>query len=234
VYPATASDGGVTGVTGYLLWNDAIYAELGFYRTANKVFSVMSAGTSDIDTTHLQGNDNPYWRLAYTHEWGAHNLMIGTSGMVAHVYDGSTDVGDSNAYQRIRNYGLDAQYQYLLDPDTVTAQLAYMRTTVDDSANGGGGSAISTPDLLRAKLTYVYSAMYGGSFGYFDQKDSRSNTFETNGFVYEAFCIPLQNIRVGAQYTTYNKYSGATDNYDGFGRNAKDNNTLMFYVWGAY
>jgi hypothetical protein len=46
--------------------------------------------------------------------------------------------------------------------------------------------------------------------------------------------MPIQYVRVGAQYTMYNKFSGATNNYDGFSRNAKDNNTLFLYVWGAY
>ena len=56
----------------------------------------------------------------------------------------------------------------------------------------------------------------------------------TRGFTYEAFCTPLQYLRVGAQYTAYNRYNGASANYDGFGRNAQDNNSLFLYVWGAY
>jgi hypothetical protein len=46
--------------------------------------------------------------------------------------------------------------------------------------------------------------------------------------------MPKQNVRVGAQYTAYNKFNGASTNYDGFGRNAKDNNTLFLYAWFAY
>jgi hypothetical protein len=44
----------------------------------------------------------------------------------------------------------------------------------------------------------------------------------------------VQYVRVGLQYTSYSKFNGAASNYDGFGRDAKDNNTLFFYVWGAY
>ena len=61
-----------------------------------------------------------------------------------------------------------------------------------------------------------------------------SGNLGTRGFTYEAFFMPVQYVRVGAQYTAYNKYNGATSNYDGFGRNPQDNNTLYFYVWGAY
>jgi len=54
------------------------------------------------------------------------------------------------------------------------------------------------------------------------------------GMTYEVFWTPIQYVRVGAQYTAYNKFNGASTNYDGFGRNAKDNNTLFGYVWFAY
>jgi hypothetical protein len=44
----------------------------------------------------------------------------------------------------------------------------------------------------------------------------------------------VQYIRVGAQYTAYDKFAGASRNYDGYGRNASDNDTLFMYVWAAY
>jgi hypothetical protein len=233
-YPGTASDGGVAGLTAYLLWNKSIYGEIGTYRTADQLFSFMTAGTPDDEKTHLQGNDNPYWRLAYTHEWGPNNIMVGTSGMIAHVFDGSTKPSDHNAYQRIQNVGVDTQYQYLLDPHTVTAQLAYMQLKVDDSTNGGGGSSIAKPDVLRGKVSYVYQARYGGALAFFDQSDSKDSTQDTRGLTYEVFWTPVQYVRVGAQYTAYDKFAGASRNYDGYGRNASDNDTLFMYVWAAY
>ena len=30
-------------------------------------------------------NDNPYWRLAYAHDWGANSIMVGTYGMVGNA-----------------------------------------------------------------------------------------------------------------------------------------------------
>jgi len=233
-YPATASDGGVAGLTAYMLWNNSIYGEVGFYRTADDLFSFMTSGTPDDEKTHLQGNNNPYWRLAYTHEWGPSNIMVGTSGMVAHIFDGSTEPSDRNAYQRIETLGLDSQYQYLLDPHAVTAQLAYMKLTVDDSINGAGGDGIDKPEVLRGKVSYVYQAKYGGGLSYFNQTDSKDSSQETRGFTCELFWTPIQYVRVGAQYTAYDKFAGASNNYDGFGRNASDNDTLFLYVWAAY
>ena len=53
-------------------------------------FRFMSGGLQNADVTELNGV-NPYWRLAFNHEWGAHSLMVGTSGMVANVYDDPLD-----------------------------------------------------------------------------------------------------------------------------------------------
>ena len=50
----------------------------------------------------------------------------------------------------------------------------------------------------------------------------------------EIFYMPLQNIRVGIQYNYFSGYNGASQNYDGFGRNANANNTTFAYIWGAF
>lgn len=283
-YPGFGAGGNLAGISAYMFWNKMVYAEIGTYRTANQILSFMSAGINDASTTKLQGANNPYWRLALSHEWGPHNIMIGTSGMIAHVYDGGSDISDPNNLGRFKNVGIDAQYQYILDPHTVTAQLAYMRQKTDYSANTLAGSsayfladgvtpvapysASDTSNILRAKLSYIYQAKYGGSLSFFNSTGTtntlnQSSGFDSNGQItsldplgtgisstrvtgnlsgnpatrgltYEAFWMPVQYARVGVQYTAYNKFNGASDNYDGLGRNARDNNTLFFYVWGAY
>jgi hypothetical protein len=230
-YPGFASGGNIAGITAYAYWNRMIYAELGGYQTAKGLFRFMSAGVADADLTKLKGT-NPYWRLAFNHEWGAHSLMVGTSGMVAKVYDDPLDTSDPSTAHRDRDVGVDAQYQYLLDPHSVTAQFAHFRNrhTYSDADPLAGTS--DTTNVTRGKLTYVYQAKYGGSLGSFNSTGSTNN--DTRGWTYEAFWTPIQNIRIGAQYTTYSKFAGASSNYDGLGRNASDNNTLFLYVWGAY
>jgi len=44
---------------------------------------------------------------------------------------------------------------------------------------------------------------------------------------------PWANARVGLQHIWYNKFNGASTNYDGNGRDARDNNTTFLYVWFA-
>lgn len=282
-FPGFGAGGNIAGVNAYMLWNKTVYAELGTYKTANQFLSFMSAGIDDAGKTKLSGSNNPYWRLALTHEWGPHNIMVGTSGMVARVYDVGSDTADPNNLGRFKNTGIDAQYQYLLDPHSVTAQVAYMRQVQTYSANSLAAAAApatyvladgatpvglanpsDTSNVFRAKLSYVYQAKYGGSLAFFNLTGTTNTLNQTSGldpigcggavcnasstrvtgnlsgnpatrgFTYEAFWIPKQNIRVGVQYTAYSKFNGASDNYDGFGRNAKDNNTLFGYIWFAY
>ncbi|MCP5181776.1 MAG: hypothetical protein H6993_08015 [Pseudomonadales bacterium] len=49
----------------------------------------------------------------------------------------------------------------------------------------------------------------------------------------DSFASPLANARLGVQYTKYDNFNGRSRNYDGDNRDAKDNNTLFFYVWLA-
>ena len=283
-FPRFGSGGNIAGANAYGYWNKTIYGELGFYGTASHAASFMSAGINNANRTVL-GGTNPYWRFAYTREWGAHNIMVGTSGMTAHVFDAGSDTSDPGNRGRFKNAGIDSQYQYLLDPHAVTAQLAYMRQTQDYSANtmaaaapayflADGVTPVASPNpsditnTFRAKLSYVYQAKYGGSVAFFNMTGTTNTLNQTSGFDstglittadpngtgitstrvngnlsgnpstrgfnYEGFWTPVQYVRVGVQYTAYNKFNGASSNYDGFGRDAKDNNTIRFYIWAAY
>ena len=273
----------LAGVNAYVYWNKTYYGELGFYGTAKGIARPMSWGTPTADLQYLKGFNNPYWRLAYTRELGAHNFMVGTTGMIAHAYDGGSDTSDPGNLGSFRNIGVDAQYQYLLDPHTVTVQVAFMREKQAHSTNSMAASSYfladgvtpvaapsssDTDNIFRAKASYVYQAKYGGSLAFFNKTGSTNTLNQTSGYdsmgqitsmdpnetgitstrvngnlsgnpgtrgmTYEAFWTPVQNVRVGLQYTTYSKFNGASSNYDGFGRNASDNNTLYGYVWFAY
>jgi len=272
-YPGFGAGGNIAGLSAYGFLNQQWYAELGAYGTSRGPLSFISAGLDQASTTQLHGL-NPYWRLAWNHSWRAHTLMLGSSGMVAQVYDDPLHASDPSTLHRYTDLLLDAQYQYLLDPHSVTAQfvLTINRHRLPEALAGqpvpyvdaagrplANTRASDTNHLLRAKLTYVYQARYGASLGLFkltgttdtayltpgyapgsappsrgDPGGNRSGSPATSGLTLEAFCMPIQNLRVGAQFTAYQRYNGAAQNYDGYGRNASDNNSLFIYTWLAY
>jgi hypothetical protein len=241
---------------------------------ARGLTSFMSAGLDDASTTKLRGV-NPYWRLAVNRAWGPNSLMIGTSGMVARVYDDPLNTSDPASTHKFTDLSVDAQYQYLLDPHTVTAQVVYARNRhhypaalanqpaaffdSTGAATLAASNESDTNNVLRAKLSYVYQAKYGASVGFFSLTGSTNTANQsagyddtgsliktdgvasnlsgnpaTRGLTLEAFWTPIQYLRIGAQYTAYNRFNGASTNYDGFGRNARDNNSLFLYTWLAY
>ena len=111
VYPSFGSGGNIAGISAYTLWNKTVYAELGSYRTASRALSFMSAGIDDANKTKLNGN-NPYWRLALTRDWGPHNLMVGTSGMIAHVATAAFDTQALRTRPNVRNEPTSNQRNY--------------------------------------------------------------------------------------------------------------------------
>jgi hypothetical protein len=250
------------GLNVYAYLNDTLYAEMGAYQSANKAFSFLSQGISDANTTKLKGHTNPYVRLALNHDWGANSAMVGIYGMNAEKYNDPLDTtSPTNHY---RDTGIDAQYQYILDPYMVSAQFSYTREkqSYDASLVGydasvvpvglGYDNASNTLNHLRLKATYILHAKYGASLGYTTVKGSAdtqlyqgdmtgatpfaygNNTPDTRIWIPEVFWTPIQNVRVGAQYYKFTKYNGSSSNYDGNLRNASDNNTFFFYIWGAY
>ena len=247
------------GAGAYVFWNRTLYAELSLYQTANGVWSFMSQGSRNPDQTKLKGAA-PYWRLALSRDWGAHSAMIGVFGLDARLYPDNEDpTGDTSRYHDV---GIDAQYQYLLDPHAVTVTASYIheKTTwaaplVDEGAVSNGTDSLYQ---LKIRGSYVYNARYGGSLTYFRVGGSADALLYgggvdesgaplgspvtgnlagapgTSGAIAEIFWTPVQWMRVGAQYWIYNRFNGSSANYDGFGRSARDNNTLFVYVWGAY
>lgn len=230
----------VAGIGAYAFWKEHVYAELAAYQTANGIWSFLSQGTANADQLKLRGT-NPYLRLAYTRDWGPHSAMAGMFALNANVYpDNLNPAGPTVSY---RDRGVDAQYQYLLEPHTITAQLSYITESIGNGdVTGMATNAVDHLRQLRAKGSYVYEDKYGAGLSYFSTTGTSDNTLypdpaanpDTRGWEPEVFWIPEQHVRLGAQYFTYNRFHGASNNYDGAGRAAKDNNTLFVYLWAAY
>lgn len=246
-------DGGlgqkVVGLGAYAWWDRQWYGELSTYGSAVNTWRVLSTGVSLDSMNRLRGYNNPYWRLAWNREWGAHSLMLGHYGMVADKYPNpGTPHGDTD---RFTDLGLDAQYQYLSDPSIFSLQgsLGHERQNLRASFARG---AASHPDnhlqALRLKASYLYERTYGASLAYVDVRGSRdaglygrvrdsatgapvSDRPDTRSLIAELDYNLNPQMRLMLQYTGYLKWNGATANIDGRGRKPSDNNTLFLGLW---
>lgn len=262
---ATLIDGGlgqqVAGVGAYVYWNSTIYAEFAGYRTADGVFSALRAGQdthSPGGVARLNGY-NPYWRLAYNHEWGPSSIMFGTYGMKVKLYpDNTLPFTPTDHYTDV---AFDAQYQYISQAHTVTAQITHIHENQDYRASypatlsgnpiGAGPTPNNPNDSLNTskfKVSYYYQRQYGATLFYFRTTGSadsglygpgsvggsNNSSPGSAGFVYELDYMPIQNLRLMLQYYDYQKFNGGKINYDGAGRNASANNTLFLNAWVAF
>jgi hypothetical protein len=188
------------------------------------MFSFMTQGNGG--QVYLKGT-NPYARLALTKEWGPQNVMVGLTHFDVHQYEADP----SSPFDHYIDNGIDAQYQYLLDPYTLTAMVTRIHETIDY----GTGNPSDTVNSLRAKASFTYQAKYGATLSYFNMTNTLAQ--ESRGWTPEVFWTPIQNVRLGLQYTMFTKNDGVTDPRDPTGASflsAKDTNTLFFYVWAAY
>ncbi|MDT3706210.1 MAG: hypothetical protein ROZ09_05245 [Thiobacillus sp.] len=248
----TALASQVGGVGVYGLWNDLLYAELAFYRTADSgVFRPLAAG---VDVENVVNGTAPYWRLALQRETGPHSFAFGTYGLVAKI-DAEAEDPDLGA-DRFRDVALDAQYQYVAGDHAFTATATWIREKQEWDASFGAG-LVSNPSTIlktfRADAHYVYRGTYAGILQYFDTRgdddalrydtgapvtgsangspDSRGWIAELN-YLAEVDWMPVvQHAKFALRYTAYTQFNGAGHNYDGFGRDAKDNNSIFLLVW---
>ncbi len=241
-------DGGLAqqavGAGAYMYWDKTVYAEISGYRTGDGVYSFMTQGNGQ--QINIKG-ENPYLRLALTHDWGAQNAMVGYSYFDVNEYV----PGMQNLTNHYRDNTIDFQYQYLLDPHTFTVDVTRTNETIN---YGDAGSAPDSINSLMAKATYTYEAKYGAALEYFNISNSSNNIGNTNsnynpsaiagefssqtgteGWTPEVFWLPVQNVRIGVQYTMFNRVDGvATGGADAINGKASDNNQVVFYIWGAY
>jgi hypothetical protein len=245
-----ASD--VAGLSGYLWFNDSLYAEIGAYRSAKQGFTnpqTQNAGPLNSTASNVIDGAAPYWRIAYEWDHDRHALSVGTYGLQARLFPGNGTLlaGPSN---RFTDTALDAQYQYLGDDHLFSVQTTYIHEKQNLDASFAAGAASNPSDTLntfRVGGSYYFRRKYGAALGYFTTTGSTdaglyntsggpvtgsaNNNPDSRGWVMELDYLPWQNVKFALQYTIYNKFNGGSTNYDGFGRNASDNNTIYFLAW---
>ena len=175
--------------------------------------------------------------------------MLGTYGLASQLYP----TGIGGAVNKFTDVAIDAQVEEKVGEGAMIGRAAFIHEK--QTLNGALAASPPTAEFLsntlktfRASASFVPTLRYGMSLGYFltsgrtdpvvfapsPVTGSRTGSPNTSGLLGELTFNPWQNTRVGAQYVAYQKFNGASTNYDAAGRNAAANNTLYLYLWLAF
>jgi hypothetical protein len=245
----------VLGATAYAMVGDHLYLEAGGYRGLSDHW-LRNVGLGPDDNLHVDGV-SPYWRAAWQMDLGEQYVSAGVFGLDTKLHPDPT----SPATDRFNDIGFDVTYQFVnATGHALSADFTVIHEKQSlDATFAGGGSASSTDHLntVGFDLTYAYQQTYVASVGLFNTNGSTdmglyapdpgdgslSGSPDSRGYIVQleyvpfgkldSFARPWLNLRLGLQYTGYQRFNGAGANYDGFGRSASDNNTLFGFFWFA-
>jgi hypothetical protein len=233
---ALATD--VAGVGGYAMWREHLYGAATVYRSSHLG---QLAGTAS--QFNIQGAA-PYWRAAWQQGFGSNlnYLEVGTYGM--HVV--STPAAVTGLRDTYTDIAMDWQYERIvpqLANDIITFHGTYIheRSNLNGTFNSGG--ALFVPhhlDTFRTDAVYHAGYRYAPAIGYFVTSGTTDSTLyapaplsgsqtgspRSQGFTANFTYWPVMNVRLAVQYTRYLSFNGSATNYDGFGRNGRDNNSV--------
>ena len=253
----------VAGISAYAFWNESLYGELGAYRSAKQgAANPITGAAAPLDgaTSNVVNGVAPYYRLAWEKAWGRQSLELGIYGMDIKLYPGGepgAPVPLAGPYNKFSDLAQDLQYQYLSDEHqlTVTATRIHEKMNLDASlAAEASENAVNDLTTLRLDGTWYWRRKLGLTAALFSTTGSAdavlysadpvapgigvvtsaSNKPDTSGWMAEVNYVPWLNVKLSLQYTAYSKFNGGSSNYDGFGRNASDNNTAYALLWFAY
>jgi hypothetical protein len=240
----------VLGLNAYAWWNSSIYTEAGLYMSPSRGF-LSAMGVASGESSSIVGSA-PYLRAAYQRNYDAQNFEIGIFGFFPSLQGSPISTGKTNDYQDI---GIDASYQFTGDGANIY-QVNAVYTNEHQSLNVSSLLHQSNPsdtlDDFRVDASYYWQNMIGGTVQVFDSWGSTDRLLyagnsafkpDSTGVVFQLDGTPFGvkpsslgtrfNVRAGLQYTLYTKFNGASSNFNGFGRNASDNNALRVFLWFA-
>lgn len=244
----------VLGATAYAFWDNSVYAELGTYRALSKALQSRTGQGRGDDMGRL-GGDTAYWRLAWMKDMRSQAFEAGLFCLKTSIQPDRLSSGPKDRYDDL---GVDASYQFLGTRKHIASiYTSYIRERQKSQAMFDAGDAQSrkaTLNEFKLNATYTFDETWGLSAGRFSTKGRRDSlryadgyaggSPDTSGYVLQAdwtpwgkeesWGAPWANLRLGLQYTMFDKFNGASHNYDGAGRDAKDNNTLFLFAWTSF
>ena len=255
----TSVSGTAYGATLFALLDNAIYAQAGIYETlAADQISAIGKTPPSVGTT---AGGAPYFRLAYQHAWGNNFLEVGGLAMFM-TFQQIPGISNPSLQNQYSDWGLDATYQRTFGANTLAIETNFLHDQQNLNASfAAGKSTYASDDLnqFRITATYAWNSAYELTLAYSETWGSTDRklyapgllTGSANGSPNSQAIIaqvdwapwgnnttysgyPWLNVRVGLQYTYYLQFNGGTTNYDGFGRNASDNNAVLLFMWWSF
>ncbi len=233
------------GLGTYAFWDNHLYGEFSVYRSAVQGGAALPGAGS----TNTINGVAPYWRAFWHQQIGRQDLMVGTMGMSASVFP----TGVTGLRNRFSDIGFDAQYELPVGEGKggITAHAIYLHEKQHleaDVANAAAFNPENTLNTVRINASYYSAARTGLTAGYFSTtgttdalrypagtvNGSATGSPNSSGMIFELSALPWLNTRFELQYVLYTKFNGGKTNYDGSGRNAKDNNTLYLMSWVVF
>ena len=239
---ATLIDGALgqdaAGLGAYAWLDHTYYLATTFYRSAH-----LGTAAPSADSEMTIDSFAPYLRFAWQHVWGANTLEVGAYGMWADMIPD----GVSGGTDKYKDEAADVQYERPLHGGqlTVHGTLIHENQKLDATfAAGDSANRTNGLDTLRVDGSYGVGP-WEFAAGVFDTTGDRDNVLyapgevdgsatgkpDSRGYLAQVAYFPWQNVQMTLQYTGYEKFNGASSNYDGFGRNASDNDSLFLQAW---
>lgn len=245
----TLIDGGlgqaVLGLGAYSLYNSTLYTEVSGYVPAPQGATL----PLDASAENTPKAVSPYWRIALQHDFPSMYAMIGTFGLDARIYP----TGVSGLSNHFTDLGVDAQVERKIGGGVAIGRATYIHERQSLAASFASQESEHQTNSLNAykfNISYLPNQTHSLSAGYFGSSGTSDNVLyapdpisgssagrpASQGEILEAAVTPWLNTRLAVQYVMYQKFNGASKSYDVAlnGRNARDNNTLYFYLWFAY
>ena len=141
----------VVGLSGYGFVYDLFYLEFGGYRP----LSTKTQLALGIDTTGQSPISGvaPYWRIAVEPNFGDHSWEVGAFGLASKVFPMGLSGAGTDSFTDV---GIDTQYQYLGDPHTVTARVAWIHENHNASASPRPRRQFQQPAASPERFALLY------------------------------------------------------------------------------
>ena len=250
--------GNSVGATVYGWYDRSLYLEGGLYNTFGPR---LLGATGTAYGPGSTANPAPYARAAYEWNWNGQSAYVGGVFLRSNISPATSSYRSDGSQGRnsYTDYAVDAGYQFLGDGTHAVSLMGIYnhedQNLVGSFNKGASSQTRNSLDQIRTSVSYFYQQTYGATVAWQATRGSANPLLyasapvtgsangkpNSNAFILEADWVPFgkadswvgpwANLKLGAQYTVYTQFNGGTKNYDGFGRNAADNNTLYLFAW---